>query len=187
MATVGRESDIESVELTDPELWLDGPPHEAFKQMRGGCPIHWTDSFELFPEEPGFWSVTTAEDVHTVSRDWQTYSSERGGVLVAAAGFPLELAQAMFIGMDPPKHDRLKALFQAGDLLQRHAGLDGRSRADAAADRRSVADSKRGRGVAADVPRLRALPPHRHLRYRVARAKDQGGREGGDVVRLVQP
>ena len=80
MATVGR--DIESVELTDSELWLDGPPHEAFKEMRGGCPIHWTDSFELFPEEPGFWSVTTADDVHTVSRDWKTYSSERGGVLV---------------------------------------------------------------------------------------------------------
>jgi cytochrome P450 len=119
MATVGR--DIENVELTDSELWLDGPPHEAFKEMRSGCPIHWTDSFELFPEEPGFWSVTTAQDVHTVSRDWKTYSSERGGVLVAAAGFPLELAQAMFIGMDPPKHDRLKALFQAGFTPKRIA------------------------------------------------------------------
>ncbi len=27
---------------------------------------------------------------------------------------PLELIQSMFIGMDPPKHDRLKALFQRG-------------------------------------------------------------------------
>jgi cytochrome P450 len=123
------ERDIEKVELTDPELWLDGPPHEAFKEMRGGCPIHWTDSFELFPEEPGFWSVTTAEDVHTVSRDWRTYSSERGGVLVAAAGFPLELAQAMFIGMDPPKHDRLKALFQAGFTPKRIAAHEDAIRA----------------------------------------------------------
>ncbi len=127
MATVGR--DIEKVELTDSELWLDGPPHEAFKEMRGGCPIHWTESFEWFPEEPGFWSVTTAEDVHTVSRDWQTYSSERGGVLVAAAGFPLELAQAMFIGMDPPKHDRLKALFQAGFTPKRIAAHEDAIRA----------------------------------------------------------
>jgi cytochrome P450 len=119
MTTVGR--DIESVELTERELWLDGPPHEAFKRMRGECPVHWTDNFEEFPEEPGFWSVTTAEDVHTVSRDWRTYSSERGGVVVAAAGFPLELAQAMFIGMDPPKHDRLKALFQAGFTPRRIA------------------------------------------------------------------
>jgi cytochrome P450 len=119
VATVGR--DIDSVELTERELWLDGPPQEAFKQMRAKCPIHWTENFEEFPEEPGFWSVTTAEDVHTVSRDWETYSSELGGVIVAAAGFPIELARAMFIGMDPPKHDRLKALFQRGFTPKRIA------------------------------------------------------------------
>jgi cholest-4-en-3-one 26-monooxygenase len=123
------ERDIKSLELTEPELWADGPPLEAFKQMRRECPIHWTESFELFPEEEGFWSVTTADDVHTVSRDWKTYSSERGGVLVAAAGFPLELAQAMFIGMDPPKHDRLKALFQAGFTPRRIAAHEDAIRA----------------------------------------------------------
>jgi cholest-4-en-3-one 26-monooxygenase len=126
MATVGR--DIESVELTERELWLDGPPLEAFKRMRGECPIHWTDSFEDFPEEAGFWSVTTADDIHTVSRDWQSYSSEKGGVVLAAAGFPLELARAMFIGMDPPKHDRLKALFQAGFTPRRIADHEERIR-----------------------------------------------------------
>ncbi|HXA54125.1 MAG TPA: cytochrome P450, partial [Solirubrobacteraceae bacterium] len=99
MASTG--SDIESVELTSAELWTDGPPHEAFKQMRRECPIHWTEGFELFPEEAGFWSVTTAEDLYTVTRDWRTYSSELGGVLAARAGFPIELARAMFIGMDP--------------------------------------------------------------------------------------
>src|SRR5262245_8010936 len=119
MATVGR--DIESLELTERELWQDGPPQEAFKEMRGKCPIHWTEGFEELPEEAGFWSVTTADDIHAVSRDWQTYSSERGGVLAAAAGFPIELARAMFIGMDPPKHDRLKALFQAGFTPKRIA------------------------------------------------------------------
>jgi len=127
VATVER--DIETVELTEEELWADGPPLEVFKQMRAQCPIHWTESFELFPEEAGFWSVTTAEDIHTVSRDWKTYSSERGGVLVAAAGFPLELAQAMFIGMDPPKHDRLKALFQAGFTPRRIAAHEDAIRA----------------------------------------------------------
>jgi cytochrome P450 len=127
MTTVG--SDIEALELTAEELWADGPPLEAFKRMRQECPIHWTDKFELFPEEPGFWSVTTADDIHTVSRDWQTYSSERGGVLAASAGFPLELAQAMFIGMDPPKHDRLKALFQAGFTPKRIAAHEDSIRA----------------------------------------------------------
>jgi cytochrome P450 len=127
MATVGR--DIESVEVTGREFWSDGPPYELFKQMRSECPIHWTENFEEFPEEAGFWSVTTAEDIHTVSRDWRTYSSETGGVLAAAGGFPLELAQAMFIGMDPPKHDRLKALFQAGFTPRRIAAHEDAIRA----------------------------------------------------------
>jgi cytochrome P450 len=124
MATVGRDivgRDIESVELTESELWREGPPHEVFKEMRQQCPVHWTEGFEEFPEEAGFWSVTTAEDIHTVSRDWQSYSSERGGVVAAAAGFPIELARAMFIGMDPPKHDRVKALFQTGFTPKRIA------------------------------------------------------------------
>jgi cytochrome P450 len=139
MATVGR--DIEKLELTERELWLDGPPHEAFREMRARCPIHWTESFEEFPDEAGFWSVTTAEDVHTVSRDWKTYSSERGGVIAAAGGFPLELAQAMFIGMDPPKHDRLKALFQAGFTPRRIADHEEAIRAIV----RSVLDRLEGR------------------------------------------
>ncbi len=127
MATVGR--DIESVELTEDELWVDGPPHEIFKEMRARCPVHWTESFEEFPEEPGFWSVTTADDIHKVSRDWRTYSSELGGVLAASPGFPIELARAMFIGMDPPKHDRLKALFQRGFTPKRIADHEQRIRA----------------------------------------------------------
>jgi cholest-4-en-3-one 26-monooxygenase len=127
MATIGR--DIRAVELTERELWQDGPPLEFFKAMRRGCPIHWTESFELFPEEPGFWSVTTADDIHTVSRDWKTYSSELGGVVVAPAGFPIELARAMFIGMDPPKHDHLKALFQAGFTPKRIAAHEEEIRA----------------------------------------------------------
>jgi cytochrome P450 len=142
------EDDIRSVELTDDELWQDGPPHELFKRMRAECPIHWTEGFELFPEEPGFWSVSTADDVHAVSRDWRTYSSERGGV-TAAGVIPLELIRAMFIGMDPPKHDRIKALFQAGFTPKRIAAheqairtiakevigrLDGRDRCDLVTD-----------------------------------------------------
>jgi cholest-4-en-3-one 26-monooxygenase len=119
MAAVG--SDLESVLLGEREHWEDGPPHELFARMRGECPIHRTDRISEFPTEAGYWSVTTAEDIHTVSRDWQTYSSELGGVTAVSAVFPLELTRAMFIGMDPPKHDRLKALFQAGFTPRRIA------------------------------------------------------------------
>ncbi|HUA74127.1 MAG TPA: cytochrome P450 [Solirubrobacteraceae bacterium] len=118
MASV--ESDLDHTLLAERELWEDGPPHEVFRQMRAQCPIHWTSGVSEYPEEKGFWSVTTAEDIHTVSRDWQTYSSAHGVTAVSEV-FPVELVQAMFIGMDPPKHDRLKALFQAGFTPKRIA------------------------------------------------------------------
>jgi cholest-4-en-3-one 26-monooxygenase len=89
--------------------------------MRAECPVHWTDKITEYPNEPGFWSVTRAEDLQTVSRDWKTYSSEVGGITATREVFPLELIQAMFIGMDPPKHDRLKVLFQAGFTPKRIA------------------------------------------------------------------
>jgi cytochrome P450 len=73
--------------------------------------------------------VTTADDVHEVSRDWRTYSSELGGVTAFAEIFPLELARGMFIGMDPPKHDRIKALFQRGFTPKRIAEHEDRIRA----------------------------------------------------------
>ncbi len=115
------DENLEEVLVTEREHWPDGPPHELFKRLRNECPVHWTSRISEFPDEDGFWSVTTADDVHAVSRDWKTYSSERGGVTAASGVFPLELARSMFIGMDPPKHDRIKALFQAGFTPKRIA------------------------------------------------------------------
>jgi cholest-4-en-3-one 26-monooxygenase len=112
---------IEDELVLEREHWVEGPPHELFRRMRNECPVHWTSEVTELPEARGFWSVTTADDVHAVSRDWQTYSSELGGVVVIDEVFPIELARAMFIGMDPPKHDRLKALFQAGFTPKRIA------------------------------------------------------------------
>src|SRR5437764_14210190 len=72
-----------------------------------------------------------------------------GGITAATEGFPIELLRAMFIGMDPPKHDRLKMLFQAGFTPKRIAAhepairaiacdvldrLDGRETCDLVAD-----------------------------------------------------
>jgi cytochrome P450 len=119
METADRN--LEDVLVAERKHWTDGPPHELFKELRGGCPVHWTPEISEYPQSAGFWSVTTADDVYTVSRDWQTYSSELGGITLITEVFPIELARAMFIGMDPPKHDRVKALFQAGFTPKRIA------------------------------------------------------------------
>ena len=140
---------LDAVCLSERELWVEGPPHALFRRLRRECPVHWTAGFSEIPSETGYWSVTRADDVHAVSRDWQTYSSELGGITTATEGFPLELLRAMFIGMDPPRHDRLKMLFQAGFTPRRIAAheprirqivatvldrLNGRDRADLVTD-----------------------------------------------------
>jgi cytochrome P450 len=114
-------SDIADALVLEREHWEDGPPLELFRRMRSQCPVHWTSEVTELPQAKGFWSVTRADDVHAVSRDWETYSSELGGVVAIDEVFPIELARAMFIGMDPPKHDRLKALFQSGFTPKRIA------------------------------------------------------------------
>jgi cytochrome P450 len=111
--------DLDQLLLTEREHWPDGPPHELFAQMRAECPVHWTERVTEYPEEAGYWSITRAADVHTVSRDWRTFSSAQG--ITAICDLMVELMQAMFIGMDPPKHDRLKMLFQAGFTPRRIA------------------------------------------------------------------
>jgi cholest-4-en-3-one 26-monooxygenase len=144
------QTPIEEVLVTERPLWEDGPPYDLFARMRSECPVHWTSKITDYPTEDGFWSVTLADDIHEVSRDWQTYSSERGGITALTnAIMPLELMQAMFIGMDPPKHDRIKALFQRGFTPKRIAeheadiraiavkvldGLEGRERCDLVED-----------------------------------------------------
>ena len=141
-------SDLEDVLVSELGLWRDGPPHELFRQLRAQCPVHWTEGIPDYPAEAGYWSVTRPEDIHTVSRDWQTYSSELGGI-TSVGVFPLKLIRSMFIGMDPPRHDRLKMLFQAGFTPKRIAShepairaivddvldrLEGRERCDLVTD-----------------------------------------------------
>jgi cytochrome P450 len=112
---------LEDVLVTERELWPDGPPHELFKEMRSRCPVHWTSKITEYPEEDGYWSITRADDVREVSLDWETYSSATGITALTNAIMPVELISAMFIGMDPPKHDRLKQLFQRGFTPKRIA------------------------------------------------------------------
>ena len=170
MTSIG--SDLENVLVTERELWLDGPPHELFRELRSECPVHWTERITEYPEEDGYWSVTTADDVHAVSRDWQTYSSERGGITAATGVFPLELVRAMFIGMDPPKHDRIKALFQAGFTPKRIAAHEDAIRA--IVDRRARPARRPG-----DLrPRHRRRAAGRLARDRQLHGHPAGGRRG---------
>ena len=108
------ESDLQSVDVSDLSLWEHGPPHELFTRLRAEAPVHWSP-LNQYPHEAGFWSITRWNDVDALTKDWESFSSERGGVLLLNdVGLPLEAQQQQMISMDPPRHDRLKALFQRG-------------------------------------------------------------------------
>jgi cytochrome P450 len=102
---------LETLQVADEDLWREGPPHDVFRELRNRCPVHWSAGIAQSPQDAGFWSVTKAEDVHTVSRDWETFSSA-SNIIISDHMIPVEIVQGMFIGMDPPKHDRIKNLFQ---------------------------------------------------------------------------
>ncbi len=136
MATIPAQ-DLASVDLSDLSLWQDGPPHELFTRLRREHPVHWSP-LGGFPWEAGFWSVTRYEDIAWVGRDWETFSSERGGILAVnqfmetpppgAPEDPLALQRLMMISQDPPRHDRLKALVQRAFTPKRALDHTGRMR-----------------------------------------------------------
>jgi cytochrome P450 len=102
--------DLDSVDLADPAVWDDGPPYDLFERMQREAPVHFSPQRNL-PDEGGFWSITRFDDVRAVSRDHRTFSSERRGIFhMDDIGVPLDMQRLQLISMDPPRHDRLKAL-----------------------------------------------------------------------------
>jgi cytochrome P450 len=110
MMTTLDQQDLDSVDLADPAVWDDGPPYDLFARMQREAPVHFSPQRNL-PGEGGFWSITRFDDVRAVSRDHRTFSSERRGIFhMDDIGVPLDMQQLQLISMDPPRHDRLKAL-----------------------------------------------------------------------------
>ena len=119
-----RVADIVDIDLSRPESFEAGVPHDAFDRLREGAPIAWHDEhrsgFSLqsgsakdAPRSPGFWAVTSHELVNEVSRNPASFSSWVGGTqLHNFAEADLLLFRQMMINMDPPEHSRLRRILQ---------------------------------------------------------------------------
>ena len=116
MTTLAPTPDLADLDVSNLDLWRDGPPHETFKPPRAEEPLHWSELGD-FADESGFWSVVRFDDIAAVGRDHETFSSKRSIILVdklpgpEAAGSDGPRAN-MMITQDPPRHDRMKALVQ---------------------------------------------------------------------------
>jgi cytochrome P450 len=96
------------VDLWDPAVFTHGPPLEGFAKLRREAPVAWNDEPG---DRPGFWSVTRYEDVMRVNGDPATFSSQKGGIMMAYARDNAQLTRASLdtmITMDAPNHLQLR-------------------------------------------------------------------------------
>jgi cytochrome P450 len=108
--TTTSSVDFAQLDLSDPRLWDDGVPYDVFAALQRDCPVHFSRQ-QVAPGEGGFWSIVRYDDIHAVTRDFSTFSSERRGIfLVDDIGVPLDIQRLQMISMDPPRHDRLKKI-----------------------------------------------------------------------------
>ena len=98
---------ITDVDLTNPDIFQRGTPHEMFKLLRREAPVFWHEE----KDGPGFWNVTKYDDLKLVSRTPQVYSSQIKGTLLRDPGAEeLAYVQLIMLNMDPPKHRHYRAL-----------------------------------------------------------------------------
>src|SRR6202000_243501 len=144
---------IGGVDLADPDTYMSGMPFDAFRKLRECAPVAW----HPYKDGPGFLTLTGYDEVHAVSRDSATWSSEASGVYFDVPG-PDDIAAQrgwMRLTRDPPRHTALRALVSKGFRPRQVAKLNERI-ADMA---REVVDSviEQGEcGFVTPVPRARA-------------------------------
>ena len=79
-------------------------PTEMYRRLRDEAPVY-------FSEKYGFYALSRFADVLAAHRDWEGFSSAHGIELFSLSKDPEEIAAyRQIIMMDPPEHDRFRAL-----------------------------------------------------------------------------
>lgn len=79
-------------------------PTETYRRLRDEAPVY-------FNERYGFYALSRFEDVVTAHRDWKGLTSTHGVDLASLSKDPSFIKSlGMIIMMDPPEHDRYRAL-----------------------------------------------------------------------------
>ncbi len=79
-------------------------PTDVYRRLRDEAPVY-------FSEKYGFFALSRFEDVVSAHRDWKAFSSSHGVDLSGLSQDPELIRRIeMIIMMDPPEHDRLRAL-----------------------------------------------------------------------------
>lgn len=98
---------LDDIDVHDPDRYVATPPHADFARLRRERPVHRQPT----PDGGFYWAVTRHADVVTVSTDPETFSSERGSVVIEDLEPDLlQMMRSMLLVMDPPAHGRYRRM-----------------------------------------------------------------------------
>src|SRR5213596_2774132 len=103
---------LDEINLASFDFWARDDVHGALAKLRRERPIAW----HQHPDSgKGFWSVTRYDDVATITRDHETFSSA-WGIQVMTDPEDMQRLSAIrsMISTDPPRHTRLRAVVNRG-------------------------------------------------------------------------
>jgi cytochrome P450 len=97
---------VGSVDLANPDTFVNGVPHDALAALRRSDPVHW----QPMDGEPGFWAVLRHADVAHVARHPEIFSASEGGMVIEnLSPENLAMVRHMLLAMDPPTHTAHRA------------------------------------------------------------------------------
>lgn len=106
---------LEDIDLTDLDLFVNGFPDEIFTVLRHQAPVWWHRPTEHTPDGVGFWVLSAHADIMAAASDATLFSSE--GVTGAEGGgtiiqdLPCGFAPGVLLNMmDDPRHQRIRRL-----------------------------------------------------------------------------
>ena len=113
-------------DLTDLALFEKGFPQHVFTWLRREAPVYWHEPTPHTPDGEGFWVVSRHADALRVLLDPVAFSSVTGGNRRHGGSFLQDtpFAGVMLNMMDPPRHDRIRALVNKGFTPRRIANLE---------------------------------------------------------------
>jgi cytochrome P450 len=116
------ETRLEPLEFDPYAYAVHEDPYPIYARLRAEAPAYHNDAL-------GFWALSRHADVLGAFRDWSTFSNRNGVSLDLDAFHPQAETTMSFLAMDPPRHDRLRALVSSGFTPRRVQALEPRVRA----------------------------------------------------------
>ena len=101
-----------NVDLTDPQHYTNGFPHEIFTELRGRGPVHFHPPVEgrLGIAPIPFWSFVAHTEIQQANRDWKAFASTDGPMI---APDPLISAGRTLLTLDPPEQAEMRRIISS--------------------------------------------------------------------------